>query len=146
MKGRRRREVSREPCKLCTRCRVRESPKIPSRASWQEPPIASLISPGYLILAVSLHVYTSMHKLLERNPSASDHVSLYRTDDVTLVMSSLPARDDVGRWRTRFARARWREYLRSAHAVNKMTGLRKEKDRYWFSFITAKPGVRLKPG
>ena len=46
----------------------------------------------------SLTSHQSMHKLLEKNyPSASDHVSLYRTDDVTLVMSSLPARDDVGR-------------------------------------------------
>ena len=46
----------------------------------------------------SLTSHQSMHKLLEKNySSASDHVSLYRTDDVTLVMSSLPARDDVGR-------------------------------------------------
>ena len=46
----------------------------------------------------SLTSHLSMHKLREKNySSASDHVSLYRTDDVTLVMSSLPARDDVGR-------------------------------------------------
>jgi len=103
---RRRREVSREPCKLCTRCRVRESPKIPSRASWQEPPIASLISPDCLIWAVSLHIKACtsylrkiIHLLLITSLCTEQMTS-------TLVMSSLPARDDVGRWRKCFARAR----------------------------------------
>ena len=66
MKGRRRRrrrEVSREPCKLCTRCRVRESPKIPIEHRDRSPP-----SPPSSLLVVSFGQshFTSKHAQVTR--------------------------------------------------------------------------------
>lgn len=60
---RRRREVSREPCKLCTRCRVRESPKIPIEHRDRSPP-----SPPSSLLVVSFGQshFTSKHAQVTR--------------------------------------------------------------------------------